>query len=70
MNFSKSLLPVSCFLIILFACKNNLEETKPSKRYEGIEKMKKKHKEIDSINSLKNKKHKEADSLKPGLANL
>lgn len=42
----------------------------PSTENKGIDEMKKTHREIDSIKSLKNKKSKRYDTLKPGIATL
>lgn len=50
--------------------KKEKPEPVPSSENKGIDDMKKTHREIDSIKSLKRKKSKRFDTLKPGVATL
>jgi len=50
--------------------KKEKPEPVPSTENKGIEEIKKTHREIDSIKSLKRKKSKRFDTLKPGVATL
>jgi len=60
--------------LLVFSCRNLDEKTNtdpiPSTENKGVDEIKKTHREIDSIKSLKKKKSKRFDTLKPGVATL
>lgn len=74
MKFSKIFIPVIFIFLVALACNGVSDKKKqepvPSTENKGIDEIKKTHREIDSIKSLKKKKSKSLDTLKPGIATV
>lgn len=74
MKFSQIFLLGFFCCLLVFSCRNQDEKTNndptPSIENKDIDEIKKTHREIDSIKSLKKKKPKRFDTLKPGVATL
>ena len=74
MKLSRILKSGALICLFLFSCNSLTEKPKnqpvPSTENKDLDEIKKTHREIDSIKSLKKKKSKRLDSLKPGVASL
>lgn len=74
MKFSQIFLFGFLICLLAFSCRNQDEKSNtaptPSTENKGVDEIKKTHREIDSIKSLKKKKSKRLDTLKPGVATL
>lgn len=74
MKFPRTFVFILIAFLFVIACdgisKKQKPDPVPSTKNQEIDEIKRTHREIDSIKSLKKKKSKRFDTLKPGVATL